>query len=135
MTTEQLLARLQNAGIQLFLEPEGKLRMAAESPPDAAMVADVAGNKTALLDLLCCAPIQDLLRLLAPDLSRDRANISFAAECLKGFTRAYQLYCIQLYQAVYQQGADAEPSSVKKAGAGTKAANHWLHKIKSINEK
>lgn len=130
MTTEHLLLRLQQAGIQLYLEPEGKLRMAAESPPDAAMVAEVACSKTALLDLLCSAPLQELLQLLAPALCRDRANIGFASKCLQGFSRAKQLCYMQHYQSLYQQYADDEPNPVKKDSAGTVAANNWLRQIK-----
>lgn len=131
MTTEHLLSRLQQAEIQLYLEPEGKLRMAAASPPDAAMVAEAASSKTALLDLLCNSSLQELLQLLAPKMCCDRANIAFASKCLQGFSRANQLYYIQHYQALYQQYADDEINPVKKDSAGTVASNNWLRQLKS----
>ncbi|MEE2000025.1 hypothetical protein QWY20_01055 [Alkalimonas sp. MEB108] len=126
MTAYQLLIQLQQTGIQLYLEPEGKLRMVAEAPPDATVIAAVAANKTELLDLLHTAPLQELLQLLAPALCSDRANTTFAAGCLTGMKRAEQVQWIQQYQATYQHHFASEPCLVKKENAGTFAANHWL---------
>lgn len=126
MTANELIIQLQQAGIQLYLEPEGKLRMVADNPPDAAVIDLVAASKTELLDLLQTSPLHDLLQLLAPALCTDRANTTFAASCLKGMQREEQVQWINQYQATYLHHSASESCPVKKNNAGTFAANSWL---------
>jgi hypothetical protein len=121
-----IITNLVGAGVSLTLAPSGGVKLSVDAALTNEVLLQTKEQRELILHWLINADLAEVIQALTGELGTTYEDRRYICQLLQYTNRYQQLQLIAQYRLDWLHAAAIVDIEYQKAGAGIKAANHWL---------